>query len=173
MIKIPTEYNLARDIDRYAEESNRIAIRWENEHGEKRVLTYRQLREESNRFANALKGLGCKKGDTVLVMLPRTPETYIVYLGALKSGLAISPGSELLRPKDLLYRMQHSKAKVVVCYHTLLDRIDAIRNEDHELTHYISVGEEADGWTEIGRFTRKINPLNLKLSLPDPMISPF
>lgn len=148
VIKIPNEYNLARDIDRFADGPSRVAVRWENEHGEKRELTYQQLREESNRFANAMKRLGCKKGDTLLVMLPRTPETYIVYLGALKSGMVISPGSELLRPKDLIYRTLHSGAKAVVCYHTLLDRIDPIREECPDLTHFISVGSKSTSWVE-------------------------
>lgn len=155
--KIPAEYNLAQDIDRFADDPHRIALRWENEHGVKKELSYLQLREESNQFANALRQAGLTKGDTLMVMLPRTPETYSVYLGALKSGIIITPGSELLQPKDLLYRTQHSKAKAVVCYHTLLDRIDEIRGQASDLQLFICVGDKQEKWTAYDDFIQSMS----------------
>lgn len=157
MITIPAEYNLTRDIDQFAEDPQRIAIRWENEHGENKELSYLQLREESNQFANALKKAGLTKGDTLMVMLPRIPETYSVYLGALKSGIIITPGSELLQPKDLLYRIQHSKAKAVVCEHSLLNRINEIRGQGPDLAHFISVGGAQEGWTTYDEFIKSMS----------------
>jgi acyl-coenzyme A synthetase/AMP-(fatty) acid ligase len=48
--------------------ADKIAILWEGEPGEVRRLTFRELHAEVQRFANALKGLGIKKGDRVAVV---------------------------------------------------------------------------------------------------------
>lgn len=144
----PEMYNMASDIDRYADDPNKMALLWESEAGETKKITYLQLREESNRFANALRNLGMDKGDKIIITLPRIEEAYYVYLGALKLGLVVSPGSEMLMPKDLLYRLEHSKAKAVVCYHDLTDRFDQVKQDAPELKHLISVGEQVDGWDD-------------------------
>lgn len=147
----PELYNMAMDIDRYANDPTKLALIWVSESGETKEITYLQLRQESNRFANALKSLGMEKGDKVIITLPRIPEAYYVYLGALKLGLVISPGSEMLMPKDLLYRLDHSRAKAVVCYHDLTDRFDQVKNNAPDLQHLISVGDSVEGWVDFNR----------------------
>lgn len=142
----PEFYNIAQDIDRFADDPEKIAVLWENEAGETRQLTYLQLRQQSNRLANSLKNMGLNQGDKILVTLPRIPETYIVFLGALKLGLILSPGSEMLMPKDILFRAEHSQAKAVISYHEFTSRFDQIRDDAKSLKHYIVVGNEAEGW---------------------------
>ncbi|WP_227935233.1 acyl-CoA synthetase MbcS [Alkalihalobacillus deserti] len=145
-LQAPEYYNMAQDIDRFADEPEKVALLWENEEGETREVTYSQLRKESNKFANALKKIGLEQGDTVIITLPRIPEAYSIYLAALKLGLIISPGSEMLREKDLLYRAEHSKAKATICIDTLTDRFDQICSSAKSLTHFITVGKEKEGW---------------------------
>jgi acetyl-CoA synthetase len=145
-LKAPEYYNMARDIDRFADHPGKIALLWENEEGDTQVISYLQLRQESNRFANALKRLGLKKGDKVIITLPRIPETYSIFIGALKLGLVISPGSEMLMAKDLLYRSVHSQAKVAICHNAVIERFNQIRQEATDLQCFIAVGKEADGW---------------------------
>ncbi|KKB33464.1 acyl-CoA synthetase MbcS [Bacillus thermotolerans] len=142
----PEFYNMAQDIDRHADQPGKLALIWENEAGNTREVTYLGLRQESNKFANALKALGLEKGDRVIITLPRIPEAYYAYLAALKLGLVISPGSEMLVAKDLLYRAVHSQAKAVICYHQLTEQFDKIRTEAESLQHFIAVGKEVDGW---------------------------
>ena len=48
---------------------NKAAIIWENENGETKTLTYFQLYHFVNKFANALKTLGIKSGDRVIIYL--------------------------------------------------------------------------------------------------------
>ncbi|MEW9671056.1 acyl-CoA synthetase [Ammoniphilus sp. 3BR4] len=144
----PEYYNMAADIDRHAEDATKKALLWEDESGLTTEVTYLQLRQESNKFANAMKSLGLKKGDRVIINLPRIPEAYYVYLGALKMGLVVSPGSEMLMPKDLLYRLEHSKAKAVVCFHDVTDRFNQVKNEVQELKYLITVGGEVGGWQD-------------------------
>ncbi|MCM3762693.1 acyl--CoA ligase [Alkalihalobacillus oceani] len=142
----PDMYNMAEDIDRHAQDPEKVALLWEDEKGNKQKKTYADLRQESNKLANGLKKLGLQKGDKVIVTLPRIPETYSIYLGALKLGLIISPGSEMLREKDWLYRVEHSKAKATICLAGLTGSFEQIRSQTDSLSHFISVGEKVDGW---------------------------
>ncbi|HJV45234.1 MAG TPA: AMP-binding protein [Bacillota bacterium] len=138
---------MAQDIDRHADHPDKVALIWENEQGETKRITFLELRQESNRFANALQRLGLTKGDKIIITLPRIPEAYYTYLGALKLGLVISPGSEMLMPKDLVYRLEHSRAKAMICYHELTDRVDKIRADVPSLEVCVTVGGEVEGWT--------------------------
>jgi acetyl-CoA synthetase len=143
---VPELYNMAEDIDKYADQPEKLALIWENEEGDSRQITYLELRQESNKFANALKRMGLQKGDTVIIMLPRIPETYSIILGALKLGLVISPGSEMLMAKDLLYRADHSQAKAVICFDKLTECFDQIRPVTNSMKHFIAVGKTVSGW---------------------------
>jgi acetyl-CoA synthetase len=62
--KINASYNC---LDRHVKSGrkNKAAIIWEGEPGDERVLTYRDMWREVNKFANVLKKLGVKKGDRV------------------------------------------------------------------------------------------------------------
>ncbi|MDV2888044.1 AMP-binding protein, partial [Alkalihalophilus pseudofirmus] len=81
-----------------------------------KTITYDELNRKANQLANGFTSLGLQKGDKVVVMTTRLIETYIIYLASLKAGIVISPASELLRAKDLVYRLNHSEAKAVICY---------------------------------------------------------
>ncbi|GAE34849.1 acyl-coenzyme A synthetases/AMP-(fatty) acid ligases [Halalkalibacter akibai JCM 9157] len=149
----PELYNMAQDIDRFADDPKKVALIWTNEDGDTQKVTYLQLRKQSNRFANALQRMGLKTGEKVMVTLPRIPETYAIYLGALKLGLIISPGSEMLREKDLLYRAEHSQAKATICIDTMTDRFDQIR-ESTSIEYFISVGKEVEGWSHYNQLLK-------------------
>jgi acetyl-CoA synthetase len=75
-------------VDRHAlsERANKTAIIWEGEPGEIRRLTYAELHLEVQKFANALKSLGIKKGDRVAVYMGMTPELAIALLACARIG---------------------------------------------------------------------------------------
>lgn len=75
-------------VDRHilSETKNKAALIWEGECGKMRTLTYWDLYREVNRFANALKSLGIKKGDTVAIYLPMIPEAIIAMLACARIG---------------------------------------------------------------------------------------
>lgn len=152
----PKYYNLAAEIDRHAQNEEKIAIHWEDNEGNKSVFTYKDLRERSNQFANGLKELGLKKGDIVITVLPRLPETYIAFLAALKLGLIISPGSEMLMPKDILYRANHSRAKAIICHHSLTERVEELGSKIQSVEHFISIGEQKTGWHNFQTITDRM-----------------
>jgi acetyl-CoA synthetase len=75
-------------VDRHAkgERARKTAIIWEGEPGEIRRLTYAELHAEVQKFANALKGLGIKKGDRVAIYMGMTPELAIALLACARIG---------------------------------------------------------------------------------------
>src|SRR5438105_4403946 len=79
-------------LDRHAEtwRKNKAALIWEGEPGETRTLTYNQLLTEVSKFANVLKSLGVKKGDTVAIYMGMTPELAIAMLACARIGAAHS-----------------------------------------------------------------------------------
>ncbi len=104
-------------IDRHTHGERRLkaALIWVGEDGEEHTYTYNRLYREVNRFANALKKLGVKKGDRVVIYMPLTPEGIITMLacariGAIHSVVFAGMGTQALRS-----RIEDSGAKVVVC----------------------------------------------------------
>lgn len=140
----PKIYNLTSEIEKY--DSDKIAIRWENEAGDRKTFTYHQLIQKGNQFANVLTGLGLEKGDKIMAIVPRIIDAYIIYFGALKAGIAVIPGSEMLRSIDIGFRINQGEAKAIVVYHEYTAQVDNIKEPLPYLQHKISVGGGADGW---------------------------
>ena len=75
-------------VDRHAlgARASKTALIWEGEPGEVRRLTYAELHVEVQKFANALKSLGIKKGNRVAVYMGMTPELAIALLACARIG---------------------------------------------------------------------------------------
>jgi acetyl-CoA synthetase len=75
-------------VDRHVQEGKRdkVAILWEGEPGEVRRLTFGDLHEQVQRFANGLKSLGIRKGDRVAIYMGMTPELAIAVLACARIG---------------------------------------------------------------------------------------
>lgn len=119
----PETFNIAQAI--LDQEEGKQALIWRSEAGARRTLTYGELRREALRLAQALHDVGLRKGDKVVVLMPRRPETYAVYLALLALGAVVLPGSELLMPSDIAYRLKHAEAKGVIAHAALADRAEA------------------------------------------------
>jgi acetyl-CoA synthetase len=148
-IEIPERYNFARQVDEYAgQHPEKLAIVWENEAGEGKQLTYGELRKRSNAFANAMKAQGLRQGDRVLVLVPRLVDAYVIYLGLMKTGAVVLPGSEMLRAKDIQYRVNHADVKAIIAFGSIADQVDAVREKAQSVETYILLGDERDGWMQ-------------------------
>jgi acetyl-CoA synthetase len=75
-------------VDRHVEDGNggRAALIYVNERGERRVLTYAQLRHEVKRTAAALRGMGIRKGDRITVYMPTSIEAIVLMLATVRIG---------------------------------------------------------------------------------------
>ena len=145
-IKIPEYYNMTQDIDRHAADRDKVAIRWENERGEKRTLTYSELKDRSDALAKGLLKSGMSKGDRIMILLPRVPEAYIAYMAALKAGLIVLPCSEMLMPSDIRYRMEHAEVKGVIADSALTGRVDEAAKGYSGLKLRVVRGEKNGDW---------------------------
>ncbi|MDA8381162.1 MAG: acetate--CoA ligase [Actinomycetota bacterium] len=65
---------------------DRVAYYWEGESGETRTITYAQLLDEVQRFANVLKSLGVRRGDRVAMYMPMIPELPVAMLACARIG---------------------------------------------------------------------------------------
>ncbi|MDQ0231052.1 acyl-CoA synthetase MbcS [Metabacillus malikii] len=144
----PTDYNLVEEIEKYSSDRTKVAIKWENDNGEKKEITYHALIEKANQIGNALINEGLKMGDSILVVIPRLIEAYAIYLGALKAGLVVIPSSEMLRTKDLQYRVTHGDVKAVISYGLHTSEFTSIR-EFNELTKIAVDGCEDSNWLSL------------------------
>lgn len=111
--KLNVTYNC---VDRHVASArrNKAAIIWEGEPGDSRVLTFGMLQHEVNRFANALKSLGVKKGDRVAIYMGMVPELPIVMLACAKIGAPHSVVFGGFSAESLRERINDAEAKVLV-----------------------------------------------------------
>jgi acetyl-CoA synthetase len=108
--------NLATTIvDRHARgpDGGRTALICIGQIGAERRVSFRELSEQSARFANVLTRLGVKKGDRVAALMPRIPETLAIILGVLKVGAVYVPIFAGFGPDAVRYRLQHSGARLL------------------------------------------------------------
>jgi acetyl-CoA synthetase len=93
---------------------NKAAIIWEGEPGEVRTFTYQQLLTEVSKFANVLKSLGIKKGDTVAIYMGMTPELPIAMLACARIGAAHSVVFGGFSSNALVDRINDAQCKAVI-----------------------------------------------------------
>ncbi|RUL56431.1 MULTISPECIES: acyl-CoA synthetase MbcS [Lysinibacillus] len=126
----PQVYNIVDEIEKYAKVANKKALIIHHENGEIEKISYAELMKKANKVANLFASNGLTKGDVVLVMVPRSEEAYVTYIGALKAGLTIIPSSEMLRAKDIDYRITHSQAKAIVAFDNEISQFDEVEHLD-------------------------------------------
>ncbi|MFF2458564.1 acyl-CoA synthetase MbcS [Peribacillus simplex] len=143
----PEHYNLVSEMERFAKDPEKVAVLWENENGDKKQLTYENLLKSANKIGNAFKKKGLGKGDTVLIIIPRLVEAYQVYLAALKIGMIVIPCSEMLRAKDLQYRVNHGDVKGIISYHEYTHEMNEIEGAESLLK--FSIGKRIENWLDL------------------------
>ncbi len=77
-------------------------------------LTYRELKDLSDRFAESLQEMGIGKGDKVALLLPNFPGYVIAYYGILKTGAVVVPLNPLYTAHELEFHFNDSSATTVV-----------------------------------------------------------
>ncbi|MBZ9578751.1 AMP-binding protein, partial [Patescibacteria group bacterium] len=108
-----TENCLDRNLK---ERKNKVALIWEPEPIEERpkILTYYNLYRQVNKFANALKKLGVRKGDRVGIYLPMIPEVIISMLACARIGACHTVVFSAFSPAALKIRLKITEAKILI-----------------------------------------------------------
>ena len=108
---VPERFNFARDV---VEPRSGPAITFLSGSGDRRELTFEEVNARAAQWANRLARSGVSQGDRVLVLVGKTTEWHPLMLGLLRLGAVSIPCSEMLRHKDLAFRVEHSGARLVV-----------------------------------------------------------
>jgi acetyl-CoA synthetase len=139
----PEELNTAHEAcDRYAGTGN-VGFAWVSERGECTEYTFAELRDASNRVANALEGLGVERGDRVTTLLPKIPETIVTILGIWKTGAIHVPLFTAFERRALEFRIDDCRPAVMV-HHADYDETISGLETDHEF-ETVGVGGGVDG----------------------------
>jgi acetyl-CoA synthetase len=103
-------------VDRHAAtQPHKHALRWVgNEPGERRDITYRELKHEVARVANVLRAHGVQKGDRVCIYMPMIPEAVFTMLACARIGAIHSVVFAGFSPDSLRDRILDAGCKVVV-----------------------------------------------------------
>jgi acetyl-CoA synthetase len=110
------EMNIVHNmLDKYAgtQTDEKIAIKSETEDGTTRTLTYKQLREEVNKMATALRGLGLGKGDAIGLFMPMVPEIVVAMLAIIKIGGIFLPLFSGFGAAAIVSRLKDADAKAL------------------------------------------------------------
>ena len=103
-------------LDRHIKKDskNDIAVIWEDEDGSDSKLTYEELFYSVNKFGNALKKIGVKKGDRVGIYMPMVPEIVVAFLAIMKIGAISIPIFSGFGGHALASRLDIAGAKVLI-----------------------------------------------------------
>src|SRR4051794_21819123 len=111
-------------LDRHVEagQGDKVAYHWIGENDERRDVTYAELLEMTQLFANGLKKLGVQKGDVVGIYMPMIPETPAAMLACARIGATHNVVFGGFSAQSVKERMEVSDAKVLVTCNTSLRR---------------------------------------------------
>ncbi len=83
-------------------------------------IRYRELWEQTRRYAGVLRDLGVEPGDRVALMIPNVPDFPRVYYAALALGAVVVPIHALLKAEEIEFVLSDSGPKLLVCAAPLL-----------------------------------------------------
>ena len=137
-------------LDRHVEAGNgdRVAYHWYGEEGETKDITYADLHRDVQRFANALKDLGVRKGDVVGIYLPMIPEVAVAMLGCARIGAIHNVVFGGFSADSVKERMEFSEAKALITVDgarrkgktaPIKDQVNAVMGDLQTLEHIVVV----------------------------------
>jgi acyl-coenzyme A synthetase/AMP-(fatty) acid ligase len=166
----PEYFNFGATIDQFATDPHRIAVLWEDQEGRRARLTFADIRAQSNRIANVLAALGIRRGDPILLVLPRITLWQAAYIGALKVGALVIPCTAMLREKDLVYRANHSGARAIIAGLEDAAMVGDLSRQCPTLRHYLIAGSPRTGWISLPEAMQQASadytPANTRASDP-------
>ena len=150
--ELPASFNFGRDVvDRQAETKDKPALIWCNETGAERRFNYSDISRQSNQLANLLARGGVRKGERVMVLLPRIPEWQISMVACLKLGAIPIPCIEMLTAKDVAFRVRNSGASAAITTQSNAHKFSGLE----PLRMQIALGGASGGWVAFSEAERE------------------
>jgi len=129
----PTEELLDKALA--AGRGERVALLFDDQR-----ITYAQLLGQANKFGNALRQLGVREGDRVLLRTPSIPPALVTNFAVLKLGAVFTPISPLFSRSEIAHVANDSEAVAIVVHANLVGEVEAARENFKTLRHIIVVG---------------------------------
>ncbi|VFV43157.1 acyl-coenzyme a synthetase [Lynx pardinus] len=176
----PKEFNFASDVLDYwtqmEQEGKRgpnPALWWVNNQGDEVKWSFREMTDLSRRAANVFtQTCGLQQGDRLALILPRVPEWWLVVIGCIRAGIIFMPGTTQMKAKDILYRLQVSKAQGIMTTDTLAPEVDSLVSECPALKTKLLVSDHSrHGWLDFRSLIKSASPDHtcIKSKTLDPM----
>ncbi|MBI9092153.1 MAG: AMP-binding protein [Desulfobacterium sp.] len=122
---------------------NRIAV-VEHRGKERRTITFWELNQELNRFADATRTLDLQKGQKVALLGLNSTEYLIALYGTAKAGLTAVPINPGMAPGDIAYVLNHAEADCIVLDSLLVPLVEAIKETLETVKQMIVIKTEAE-----------------------------
>ncbi len=170
--EIPEYYNIGVDIcDKHARRGNHPALIYEDEKGGVERYSFKDLRNLSNKLANALRARGVGREDRVGILLSQCPEAAISHIAIYKLGAIAIPLFTLFGTDAREYRLADSEAKGIVVDGANLHKILEIRERLPRLeVIVVTKGEKIEGtadfWDLIDKGSSLFNPVRTRANDP-------
>ena len=125
-------------------------------------LTYGALADRVRQFAAALRGLGLRRDERVLLLMLDSSDWPVVFLGSLYAGVVPVAVNTLLNAADLAYMLEHSRAQAAFVSAPLLPTLrSAMEQSAHELRSIVvSRGEPTAGTVDLEQLLARAEPLS-------------
>jgi len=152
----PSYFNFTRDvIERWARERpDALALWWIDEEGRReQKISFRDLAEGARRAASFFHQLGINRGDRVLLITPRLPQWWLGILGLIRLGAVPIPGTPLLTPKDIQYRVEAANIAALIT-----DSEGASKADGVDIRHRILIDGDRPGWVNFDAGVRQADP---------------
>ena len=148
----PLHFNFAADvIDRWAQERPEAPALWcvDATTRAEQKFNFSQLAALSCQAAGLLRSSGVRRGDRVLIMLPRVPQWWIGMLGLIRLGAVPVPGTLLLTARDVAYRLGSARISAVVTDQEGVAKVGGFEGIR------LLVGGERPGWIDFDHGVRR------------------
>ncbi|HYD62133.1 MAG TPA: AMP-binding protein [Noviherbaspirillum sp.] len=107
------------------------------------VMTYGQLRQESEIFANALRSLGVAQGDRVATLMGKSRDYLVTLLGIWRVGAVHVPLFTAFASPEIATRLKGSRAKVVVADGVHVEKLTTLSADPGIRLAVVVAGEES------------------------------
>ncbi|HEX2302173.1 MAG TPA: AMP-binding protein [Gaiella sp.] len=141
---VPARFNFTRDVvDALATDPLRQALTFVDREGIVDRRTFADLSGDAARWAHLLR-TRLDRGDRVLIAVGKVPAWHGAMLGALKSGLVAVPCPDMLRARDLAFRVRDSGARLVVADRSLELEVEEMRQQVGATVSVVYLDEALD-----------------------------
>jgi acyl-CoA synthetase (AMP-forming)/AMP-acid ligase II len=113
-----------------------------------RTITFAQLDERSNRLANALVGLGARKGDRIAVQAWNCPQLIELECALYKAGLVKVALNARLSAAETLETIDNAQARMVLAGPQHVAAIDALRPQLQSVERFIAIDGDSAGFLQ-------------------------